>query len=235
MNIQTFDSAVAVAEAAARDAVEKLHAAIIDHGSATWVIAGGSTPNLAYEILADGYLDRLDWSKVTFILGDERIGPLDGPDNNWQVIETLFLQHIPEATFLRPKTNQPAQQAAREYELTLATLARSADQIPQFDLAWLGMGPDGHTLSLFPDHPDFNPSDERLVIAVHNSPKPPADRISLTIRALKNCQNIVVLATGESKRAALSQAFIPGSKLPIAQASAATPDTLWLLDEAAKP
>ena len=228
MNIQTYDSAAAVAEAAAQQAVELLHDAVHAHGSATWVLAGGTTPNLAYSILASGYVDRLDWSKITFVIGDERIGPLNGPDNNWQAIEELFLQHVPEATFLRPKSDTSAEEAAAEYEQHLKAL-------PRFDLVWLGMGPDGHTLSLFPEHTDFAALDTRLVVPIHNSPKPPADRISLTLHALHTSEQIVVIATGESKRDALAQALTPGSHLPVAQAAAVKENTLWLVDEAAKP
>jgi len=228
MNIQTFDSPIAVAEAAARDAAETLSRAVTTHGRATWVLAGGSTPNLAYEILSESYRDYLDWSKVTFLIGDERIGPLNGPDNNWQIIEQLFLQHIPDATFIRPKSDLPAEEAAVNYADQISLIVR-------FDLTWLGMGEDGHTLSLFPNHPDFNPDDDRLVIPIHNSPKPPADRISLTLRALTRSEHTVILATGAGKKDALTSAFIDRSDLPIAQAARQTTDTLWLLDEAATP
>ena len=232
MNIQTFDSDVAVAEEAARNAIETLREAIQRYGAATWVLAGGTTPNLAYGILAQGYSDALDWSKVTFIIGDERIGPLNGPDNNWQLIEELFLQHIPEATFLRPKSDQSAEQAASDYEKQLQTHAQAGESL-RFDLTWLGMGPDGHTLSLFPDHADFDPHDTRLVVPVHNSPKPPADRISLTLKAIRSSEHTVIIATGASKREALLQAFTASSTLPIAQAAATNEHTLWLVDEAA--
>ena len=228
MNIQTFDSPIAVAEAAARDAAETLSRAVSTHGRATWVLAGGSTPNLAYGILSESYRDYLDWSKVTFLIGDERIGPLNGPDNNWQIIEQLFLQRIPDATFIRPKSDLPAEEAADDYTGRIESIGR-------FDLTWLGMGEDGHTLSLFPNHPDFNPNDDRLVIPVHSSPKPPADRISLTLHALTRSEHTIILATGASKKDALTNALIDGSDLPIAQAARQNTDTLWLLDEAATP
>ncbi|MFZ1360621.1 MAG: 6-phosphogluconolactonase [Candidatus Saccharimonadales bacterium] len=228
MHIQTFDSAVAVAEAAARQTIDLLHTAITDHGRAVWVLAGGTTPNLAYQIIADGYLDYIDWSNVTFVIGDERIGPLDGPDNNWQLIEELFLQYVPEATFLRPRSDLSAKDAAHDYEQQLATLPQ-ADTYPRFDIVWLGMGEDGHTLSLFPDHLDFNPDDTHVVAPVHDSPKPPADRISLTLHALSGSRQTIILATGSAKRDAMIAATQPDSALPIAQAARAT-NTLWLTD-----
>lgn len=222
MTIQTYDSDAAVAEAAAQQTIDILHTAIVTYGSAVWVLAGGTTPNIAYEIIADSYLDRIDWEKVTVLIGDERIGPLDGPDNNWQSIETLFLQHIPEATFLRPKSDLSAEAAAADYEQRLLA-------IDHFDVAWLGMGSDGHTLSLFPDHPDFQPADPRLVAPVHNSPKPPSDRISLTLHALTKSHATLILATGETKHDAFHAAQAPDSTLPIAQA-ARTTNATWLTD-----
>lgn len=236
MNSHTFDNPVAVAKEAARHAVDTLRHAIQAHGSAIWVLSGGTTPNLAYDILTHEYLDQLDWSKVIFVIGDERIGPLNGPDNNWSVIEEALLQHLPNATFLRPKSNLSSEKAAIDYETRLMKLAQSQNTVyPRFTLVWLGMGPDGHTLSLFPGHPDFKPTDAHLVTPVHNSPKPPADRISLTLQALTNAESIVILATGKSKRDALSQIIDSTSQLPIAQAAATNNHTLWLLDKDATP
>ena len=222
MTIQTFDSAAEVAEEAARLTIEHLHAAITSHGHAAWVLAGGTTPNLTYAIIADGYLDRIDWGKVTCVIGDERIGPLNGPDNNWQVIENVLLQHIPEATCIRPRSDLPAEQAAADYEQRISAIER-------FDVTWLGVGEDGHTLSLFPTHMDFNPDDTHLVVPVRNSPKPPADRISLTLTALTRSSFIIILATGSAKRSAYKQALQPGSTLPVAQAARTAP-SLWLTD-----
>lgn len=233
MKSQIFDSAIAVAEAAASDAVQTLQSAVNKRGSASWVLAGGSTPNLAYEIIAANYIDHLDWSRITFIIGDERIGPLDGPDNNWQLIEELFLQHVLEATFLRPKSDLTAEDAAADYQSRLEALPRGSNGAPLFDLVWLGMGEDGHTLSLFPDHDDFDPHSSRLVMPVHNSPKPPSDRISLTLYGLTESQKTVILATGEQKKTAVKSAFDSESKLPIAQAARIIDETTWFLDEAA--
>ena len=235
MNSRTFDNPTEVANAAVVQTIELLSQAIERYGSATWVLAGGSTPDIAYDILAKQYVHKLDWSKVVFTVGDERIGPLDGPDNNWHRIDELFLKHIPEATFLRPPSDTPVAMAAVTFETALAKIPRTAAGLPRFDVVWLGMGPDGHTLSLFPDHPDFIPDDTRLVAPIHHSPKPPAQRISLTLHALTGSQQIIILATGEGKRAALKDAFQNDSLLPIARASRTQSHTLWLLDSAATP
>lgn len=228
--LEIFPDKHALAESAAAHAVTTLQNAVAQHGTATWVLTGGTTPELAYRLLADHYLGQLDWSKVTFIMGDERIAPLNSPDSNWHMAEQLLLKHIPQATFLRPVSNQTAEVGAGEYRGQLSHLPQR-NGLPRFDLVWLGMGEDGHTLSLFPNHPDFTPT-EQLVIPVHHSPKPPADRITLTLAALSGAQTTVILASGNGKANAVALAMQPSSSLPIAQAARLT-HALWFLDQAA--
>ena len=226
MDVHHFNSAEDVAEAAAIMTITALTGAITTHGHATWVVAGGSTPLLAYDHIAAHFLDRVDWSRVTIIMGDERIGPLDGPDNNWHTITPRLFDHIPQATFLRPQSDMSAETAAAGYEKTLTELPQTTG-VPRFDIVWLGMGEDGHTLSLFPGHTDFEPSDTRLVVPIHHSPKPPADRISLTLHALTGAVKTCILATGQAKATAFVAAQEPSSTLPITEAARLTHAT-WL-------
>lgn len=223
-NVQIFPDKFSLATAAANQSIATLQEAITARGRASWVLSGGTTPDLAYQAIVEHHLHELDWSKVTLMLGDERIGALESPDNSWHGIEQVFLHHIPSATFLRPIADQAADQAAADYEQVIAP-------IDHFDLVWLGMGEDGHTLSLFPGHPDFQPTN-RLVIPIHNSPKPPSDRLSLTLHALERADHTLVLASGDGKATAIKQAFEPTTTLPIAQAAALTHAT-WLIDQSA--
>lgn len=221
MSILTFQNKEELIEAVAKSAIDTLRGAIEKNGSASWVLAGGSTPFAAYEIIAQKYLHDIDWSKVTLLIGDERIAPLDSADSNWHAAERALLSHLPAATMLRPRSDQPAEIAAEEYENRVKNIAR-------YDLVWLGMGEDGHTLSLFPEHPDFAPTN-RLVIPVHHSPKPPADRISFTLTALERADHTVIMATGKAKAEAFRQAQEPSSQLPIAQAARLT-QAQWYID-----
>lgn len=229
--VQIFPNKLALAEAVAADTIAALKQAVQNNGTATWVLAGGSTPQAAYEIIARSYLKAINWAKVVVVLGDERIAPLDSPDSNWHQIEQVLLKYIPQATLLRPNSNETAESGAGEYEKQLAKLPKNSDGLPRFDVTWLGMGEDGHTLSLFPDHPDFLSTDH-LVIPVHHSPKPPANRLSFSLTVLQGSEKTLILASGKDKSTALASALSPTSDLPIAQAARLT-SASWYVDQAA--
>lgn len=229
--IHIFPNKQKLAQAVAGQSIDMLRQSIAAHGNAIWVLAGGSTPDAAYQIIADQYLKAVDWSKVTFIMGDERIAPLDSPDSNWHIAHQLLLQYIPQATLLRPISDQPAEVAAAQYNAVLNTLPKTNNGYPRFDLVWLGMGEDGHTLSLFPGHSDAGQNDH-LVIPVHDSPKPPGDRITLAYQALAGAGQCMIMVTGSSKAAAVKQVQA-GADLPIVTAARIPKNTVWYLDEAA--
>ncbi|RYF28887.1 MAG: 6-phosphogluconolactonase [Chloroflexi bacterium] len=222
----TFESKEILAIAAATKTIQLLNHSIDSDGAASWVLAGGSTPMLAYEYIAAYLLDEIDWSKVTVLLGDERCGPLDGVDNNWHAIDDALLQFIPQATLLRPMTDVDPAAAATAYTSTVDEyLSSTASR--QFSVVWLGMGPDGHTLSLFPDHDSLKQTTQ-LVIPVYDSPKPPSERVSFTLAALQVARTTIILAAGSDKRQAFQQALQPDSQLPIAQAARRTNAT-WFV------
>ena len=229
MKNKTFTTQDDAAQFVTEQSVQILREAITKYGHATWVLAGGSTPNIAYQYIAANYMDSIDWEKVAFIIGDERIGPLDDANNNWSNIEQIFLRFITNARFLRPKSYLTAEEAAVDYTQQLITLPKNHNDTPRFDLTWLGMGEDGHTLSLFPNHSDFNPEDTALVSPVHNSPKPPSDRISLTLYALQGSTKTFIIATGNAKQSSAIEAQKESSSLPIALASRKT-NAIWITD-----
>lgn len=235
--IRTLSQPADVAAEAAVDAVKQLSAAIARQGSAIWVLAGGSSPMAAYRILGAEYADSLDWSKVTVIIGDERSVPVDDPDSNWGTIAPVLFAPagLDAIVTARPEAERPAEEAARRYAEVVGAFPKTESGAPRLDLVWLGVGEDGHTLSLFPGHPDFRPVDD-LVIPVFNSPKPPPTRITLTLKALEGARKTVIFATGAGKKEALASALSEG-KLPIAvtaaHVTAAGGEVEWLFDEAA--
>ncbi|QMU95915.1 6-phosphogluconolactonase [Microbacterium esteraromaticum] len=231
--VELTDSA-AVADDAAMRTVTALRDAIAERGSATWVLAGGSSPAAAYRIIAAEHSDALDWARVSVLMGDERVVPHDHADSNWGQLSPLLTAspRVGAIHGIAPDTSLDPQSSATEYGRRIEAQLQPL----RFDVVWLGVGEDGHTLSLFPgQEPVWNsPS---LVTAVTDSPKPPAERITLTLAALDHAQMVLVFATGAGKRDALSRARA-GEDLPIAVASAraeaAGARVAWLYDDDAR-
>lgn len=174
----------------------------------------------------------VDWSRVELFWGDERfVAPDDAERNDRQAREAL-LDHVDvDPSRVHPMGaddgSTSAEQAAAEYATLLASLGN-----PQFDVVLLGMGGEGHTLSVFPHSPAVISPD--TVVAVHDCPKPPPDRVSLTLPMLARADEAWVVAAGEAKAEAVAGAVggQPETELPVAGAGRAV-TTRWLLDREA--
>jgi 6-phosphogluconolactonase len=228
-----------LAEAAARAAVADLEAAVEAHGTATWVLTGGATPAAAYRRLAASDLRAgVEWERVRVAMGDERCVPVTDPGSNWGQAAAALLDHVPVpgSHLLRPPGELAAEAAANSYQAALAALPTAPGGAPRLEVVWLGVGEDGHCLSLFPGRPEVEVTD-RLVVAVHDSPKPPPDRISLTLAALAGTERLLVLAAGPAKAEPVARARAGDDRLPLTRAVAAVRtaggSVTWLLDQAA--
>lgn len=236
INKEVFSNVNDVAEKAAEDAIHTLSESINRYGKATWVLAGGSSPMTAYQIIANKYSHSLDWSKVTVLIGDERCVPLDHTDSNWgAIVKVLFSgTNISKALQLVPKAYIGAEDGAQDYSEQIRIICGDT---PNFDLLWLGVGEDGHTLSLFPNHPGLNDATD-IVIPIYDSPKPPLERITLSIASATAAKKLVIFATGAAKRDALRQLNKAPASLPIGQIAQSTEENggevLWLYDSEAK-
>jgi 6-phosphogluconolactonase len=224
------------AEDAASDAARRIAVAIdqarSERGVAHIALAGGTTPRRVYEIL--GPL-LADWASVHLWFGDERAVAADDPDSNFRLVSEslLAVADIPEEHVHRIVGEWPPEEAAETYAAELVRLVPLSDTgIPVLDVAFLGMGEDGHTASLFPGDPLLGVS-RRFVRAVR-APKPPPDRVTLTIDVLYAARQAIVLATGAGKKDAVSavlrgpDASVPASLLPIRT-------TTLIVDTAAAP
>jgi 6-phosphogluconolactonase len=235
MEVAIEPDAQSVAECATRLLAADIESCVSTHGVAHWVAAGGTTPGLAYGALARR--TDLPWDRVKILMGDERCVPIGDESSNWTRLaaELLDVVGVRDDLRLRPPAELGAESAASEYESTIELLSPEA-RSPRFDHAWIGVGEDGHTLSLFPSHPSLAPTD-RLVVPVHNAPKPPPDRISFTFDALEGVGHLVILACGASKQDAVAGALGESSALPVARAArtveSAGGRVTWLLDQAA--
>lgn len=231
--IRNYKTAEDVAQAAAENAVEILQLAIETRGSASWVLAGGTSPMLAYKKIIKDFSDAIDWSLVTVFMGDERMVALDHKDSNYGTILALFDKNVELAKvkLIVPNTELDVVLAADDYARKIAF-----EHIVKFDLVWLGVGEDGHTLSLFPGNIAFTAPTDEWVVPVYGSPKLPSERITLSLKALEFVDELVIFAVGASKQDALKAARLK-RLLPISVASDVVEgnggEVRWLYDEAA--
>jgi len=218
--LKHFDASEAAAGFVAEEVIAACAKAIAKHGAFHWVLAGGSTPELCYRMLRDA---DMDWSKVHVWFGDERALEQGHSERNETMARKALLDVVPI----------PAEQihAIHFDEGTAAAAvayAAEMQQVETFDLVMLGMGEDGHTASLFPNHESLTSND--LTIAEFSSPKPPVERVSMGFKALNNHHQCFILATGASKTDVL-QDISHGADLPITHIQNAT----WVVDYAAWP
>lgn len=209
------------------------------HGVFRVALSGGSTPRAFHTLLAQpDYRDRVDWSLVEFYWGDERCVPPDDPESNYRMARETLLERVParqEQIHRMPGEVADVEAAAAQYEQELrASFHLEGNALPRFDLIYLGMGPDGHTASLFPHTAALHVRD-RLVVANY-VPKLNANRITLTLPALNNAARVAFVVAGADKANALQQ-VLEGERDPEeypSQSIAPTNGTLvWICDEAA--
>jgi len=163
-------------------------------------VAGGATPRATYERLAT-LVD--DWQGVELWLGDERLVPPDDPESNYRLVAETLLERTGPVVHAVP-TEGSAEEAASAYAREIRErVPAGPDGVPELDLAFLGLGEDGHTASLFPNAAALDVRGE-VCVAVHDSPKPPPDRVSLTLDVLRAARRSVILAVGDAKASAVA-------------------------------
>lgn len=202
MNLKVYENKKELAEAAARDFVEKASVAIRDTGRFAVALAGGSTPEVTYAMLATEHADEVDWSNVHFFFGDERTVPPDDEDSNYRMASEALLTHISPGSVHRMKGELPPDEAATEYEEELKEFF-GRDGTPSFDLIQLGIGDDGHTASLFPNTAALDVTDHW--VAQNPVPKMETVRITLTLPVLNAAKAVSFLVAGEGKAEALKE------------------------------
>ena len=166
-------------------------------------LSGGKTPAALFQDLsASPMRENIPWRNIHFFWGDERSVPQEHPDSNFFMAHhNLFKNvHVPEENIFRmPADIQPLDEAASLYEATLQKhLSHNSNDIPSFDLVMLGMGPDGHTASLFPDHSAINCLDLVVDISCETA-NPQVPRLSLTLKAINNADTVLFMISGKEK------------------------------------
>jgi 6-phosphogluconolactonase len=237
MAVAIYPDSNTLSHEAAQYIVRLATEAIASHGYFTIALSGGSTPKALYTLLGnEPYHGQIDWALVEIFWSDERCVPPDSSDSNYQLAQEVLLSKIPIAAnqvHRMPADKVDRDEASHEYTLEMQRVF-GTDGIPSFDLLQLGMGPEGHTASLFPHQASLH-EQQRLVMPV-NVPKPPPPRLTFTPPLLNAARHVLFLVTGSEKADAL-QAVLEGSYQPEEYpAQIIRPphgEVTWMLDTAA--
>jgi len=219
--------------------------AVATRGAFHVALAGGSTPRGLYQLLATpDYCERIAWAQTQIYFGDERAVPPDHADSNYRMAREALLQQvpIPAANIHRMVAHGGAlaEGAARYQRLLETALPASANGIPQLDLLLLGIGPDGHIASLFPDTAILD--EQHALVAPVYVDKFNSWRMSITFPVINNARRVMVLAAGESKASIIAELFgadgeaisakSTNNPYPVQRIAPLQP-VIWLLDSAA--
>jgi 6-phosphogluconolactonase len=242
--IEVLANATDLFHAAAEEFIRAARTAIGAQGRFTVALSGGSTPKALYSLLAANYAD-FAWNRVFLFFGDERHVPPTDPESNYRMVQESLLTKITipaENVFRVPGENPDAAAAAAEYEAQLRRFFGLRSQVrpgdrggefPRFDLILLGMGPDGHTASLFPDSPALDEA-SRLVVANWVA-KFNTHRITFSFPVLNHAAEVMFMASGADKADMVHQVLEAKNTPPLPSQRVQPSDgrLLWMVDEAA--
>ena len=229
-----------LAEAVAARLLTRLVDAQAQRGRGSVVLTGGGVGIASLEAVRRAPARAaVDWSRVDVWWGDERFVPPDSDERNdvqarRALLDSLDLDpaHVHAMGALGGPDGDDADAAAQRYAEELLREASDDHEVPLFDVLLLGMGPEGHVASIFPESPAAH--DQRTAFAVHGCPKPPPTRITLGFRAIQEAREVWVVAAGAEKAAAAAMALSGAGQVQVPAAGArGRSQTLWLLDEAA--
>jgi 6-phosphogluconolactonase len=232
----TVADAAALAQAAADRVLARIGT---NDGHLAICLTGGSSPGKLYRLLAtERYRSKIPWNRVHWFIGDERFVPTTDSRNNMSAARAAFLDRCAPAANIHPIPTHAADpdEAARLYERDLQSFY-GADALdparPLFDLVLMGVGPDGHTASLFPDYPALKETSRWVVGVPKAHVEPFVPRVTLTLPALNSCREMLFEVAGAEKRAILTR-VLANEDLP-ANRARSSGETVWLVDRAALP
>ena len=232
---------VADANALARAAAERILARLNrSNGRLAVCLTGGSTPGRLYELLAgQPYRDALPWNHIYWFWGDDRFVPHNDPHSNFGMARRLLLDRVPAPSgniCPIPTRVETVEEAARLYESELRRFyggERLLPGRPLFDVVLMGLGPDGHTASLFPGRAELGEKTRWVVGVPEAGVEPFVPRVTLTFPTLASTREMLFLVSGPSKRKIVSE-VLTGADMPAAHAYSEG-ELLWLVDRAAAP
>lgn len=197
-------------------------------------LSGGSTPQTIFDVLAKEYKDKIDWNKINFYWGDERIVPPTDAESNYRMTKEHLFDKLPikDENIFRVKGELSPEEANADYINIIKENIPSKNEVPVFDLMILGMGDDGHTASIFPHEMQLWDSENICEVATH--PISGQKRVTLTGGVINNSEQIIFLVTGSNKAEKVKEIFEKSGDhktYPAFRVDSAK--TLWLMDEEA--
>lgn len=239
VEIRTLKTPQELFAAAADEVVRAANEAVAQRGRFTFVLSGGSTPKGLFTLIATNARSSFPWDRTFFFWGDERHVPPTDPESNYRMANETMLSKIPVAAaniFRISAENPDADAAAQEYEQTLQKFfSLKPGEFPQFDLILLGLGPDGHTASLFPESAGLQEK-SRLVIA-NWVEKFKTHRLTFTLPVLNAARCVAFLVSGTDKapalRSVLEDKSASGEQYPAKLVQPTDGKLIWFLDSAA--
>lgn len=235
-HVEICDDKKDLADKAAKHFAKLVNKIAGEKGQVTVALSGGSTPKLLYERLMQQDLKEvIPWNKIQFFVSDERCVPHDSEESNWGNADRMLLTPLDiQRTQLHPTQDQDkdASISSTTYEIEVRTfVAGGANGIPSFDIIFLGMGPDGHTASLFPGTQGLEET-RRLVMKNHVE-KLNADRLTFSFPLINSAAHIIFLVAGEDKAEVLSEVFAGAGKYPCEKVVPVQGDATWFIDKSA--
>ncbi|GAB4510077.1 MAG: 6-phosphogluconolactonase [Allomuricauda sp.] len=207
-----------------------------DKGTFHVALSGGSTPKIVFDVLAENFLDKVDWKKVHFYWGDERCVPPSDDESNYKMtVEHLFSKiELPKENIHRILGEKDPKGEALRYANLLEINLDRVEGVPQFDLVILGMGDDGHTASIFPHEIELWDAEDHCVVATH--PDSGQKRVSINGKVINTAKEVAFLVTGASKSEKVKAVVekTEGSEAyPASLVDPASGNLVWFLDEEA--
>lgn len=207
---------------------ESAEEAIARGGTFKIGLSGGSLVDLLAQTLPNV---STDWSKWVFFFCDERIVPFENVESTYGQYKTKVIDQVSvtEEQFVKIDTDLHAEEAAKDY-IKKMSVHFPPDRMPKFDVVLLGLGPDGHTCSLFPGHKLLNET-SLWVCPINDSPKPPPSRITFTLPVINNARKCIFPVTGSNKADIVKKILNDKEDLPAANVQPHNGDLYWILDD----
>lgn len=226
-----FESLPQIADFVADCVLECASKSVAERGIFTLGVSGGSIINILSEKLAS---QKVDWTKWKVFFCDERLTPFSDPESTYGQYKKKLIDVVGcEKSWIPINPDLNVEECATDYQNKVEAIFGTVDTPPSFDMLLLGMGPDGHTCSLFPGHQLLKEKD-RLIAPISDSPKPPPCRVTMTLPVLNNSRNAVFISAGASKADTLKEIFNPtGDPLPATLVKPKNGTLRWVMDKAA--